>query len=794
MSTLISWLLPGNFLPHGHCYLWRPDVLWLHVGSDALMATSYYAIPLAIAYIVRRRRAVLPYSWVAALFAVSLLLCGTTHLMSIWTVWRPDYIVDGLIKLAAALFAVTTTIVVFALPRVMALRTPVGLQREFDARTAELVAVNARLREEVVARQRTESALRESETRFRATFETAAVGIAMVAPDGHWLQVNEVLCRITGYSQEELLGRTFGDITYPADLATDWAQASALLAGDIDTYALEKRYVRKDGTICWVLLTVSLVRQADGSPHYFISVVDDITARKQVEEAVQQRQLRLQLALEASRAATWDVDFTHGSIEHFDARACEMGGLDPARADWPAGTLCGLLHPEDRSLLLKAAEQAHGMPGPGPTIEYRITPPGGQVLWLQGAGVVERDQEGRPRQFIGVSIDITERKRLESQLRLSIDKLADASNRKDQFLATLAHELRNPLAPIANGVQVIQHSPSAEVLKRTSEIMERQVRHLVRLVDDLLDVSRVTRGKATLRTESLQISEVLASALESSWTPREAERLELVMELPEQPISVTGDRDRLKQVFSNILSNAAKYTEGRGTVSVRGYREGSQAVISITDTGVGIPPEALEEIFEMFSQLQPPGHGEAGLGIGLALVHQLVQLHGGQVEARSQGIGHGSEFVVRLPALPSAPPAINPLPPSPRAPGAVAAPRRVLIVEDNADCAESLRTLLQTMGHEVREAGDGEDAIELTQTFRPEVIFMDIGLPRMNGLEATRRIRELPLISRPLIVALTGWGQDVDRQLSRQAGILHHLTKPISYETLQSVFQLTDLS
>jgi PAS domain S-box-containing protein len=791
MSTLTSWLLPGNFLPHGDCYLWRADVLWLHVGSDAVLATSYYAIPLAIAYLVRRRRAVLPYSSVAAVFAVALLLCGTTHLMSIWTVWRPDYVVDGLIKLAAALFAATTAIMIFALPRAMALGTPAGLQREFAARTAELVAVNARLREEVAARERTESALRESETRFRATFENAAVGIAMVAPDGHWLQVNEVLCRITGYSQEELLARTFGDITYPPDLATDWAQASALLAGDIASYAMEKRYVRKDATITWVLLTVSLVRQADGSPHYFISVVDDITVRKQVEQAVQQRQLRLQLALEASRAATWGVDFTHGSIEHFDARSCELCGLDPAQANWPAGTLCALLHPEDRSLLLEASEQTHAVPGPGPTIEYRITPPGGGVLWLQGAGVVERDQEGRPRQFIGVSIDITDRKRLEGQLRLSIDKLADASNRKDQFLATLAHELRNPLAPIANGVQVIQRSPSAEVLERTTAIMERQVRHLVRLVDDLLDVSRVTRGKVTLRTEPLQISEVLASALEASWTPTESARLELVMDLSDEPISVTGDRDRLKQVFSNILSNAAKYTEGKGTVWVRGYREGSEAIISIKDTGVGIPREALEEIFEMFSQLQPPGHGEAGLGIGLALVHQLVQLHGGQVQARSQGIGHGSEFVVRLPALRSASPAMTALPPSPRATGAVAAARRVLIVEDNADCAESLRTLLQTMGHEVREACDGEDAIELTQTFRPEVIFMDIGLPRMTGLEATRRIRELPLISRPLIVALTGWGQDVDRQLSRQAGILHHLTKPISYETLQRVFQLT---
>jgi PAS domain S-box-containing protein len=663
MHSFLDWLLPGNFMPHGHCYLWRPDVLWLHVGSDALITASYYAIPLALAYFVRRRRAVLPYWWIPALFAAFIFLCGTTHLMNIWTVWRPDYIVDGLIKLATALASAATACVVFAaLPAALALRTPIELQAEVAARTRELLAANVRLREEVAARERSESALHE-------------------------------------------------------------------------------------------------------------------------------KQARMELALQASRAATWTIDYTHDSSEQFDARASELAGLDPSRSVWPAGTFCALLHAQDRARMQQAAERTHAMSGPGPTIEYRIERQHGEVIWLQGTGIVDRDGAGQPRRFIGVSVDITERKGLERQLRHSIDKLAEANTRKDRFLATLAHELRNPLAPIANGVQIIKRAPSADTMQRTIEIMERQIRHLSRLVDDLLDVSRVTRGKATLRTERLDIRELLANALESSWTTADAERIQLSLDLPDTALLVDGDRDRLTQVFANILSNAAKYTKGSARLWVTARREGNEAVVGIRDSGVGIPPDSLGSIFEMFSQLQPPGYGEGGLGIGLALVHQLVQLHGGSVEARSEGIGHGSEFIVRLPLLtPAAAPA-GPVPAA-SASGEAGEPHRVLVVDDNGDCAESLGALLQLMGHEVRAVEDGARAIEVARTFRPAVIFMDIALPRMNGLEAAQQIQALALAEPPLIVALTGWGQDVDRERSLRAGIRYHLTKPIDPESLQRVFRI----
>jgi PAS domain S-box-containing protein len=788
MSKFLDWLLPSNFIPHGHCYLWRADVLWLHVGADALIAASYYAIPLAIVYFVRRRRAVLPYWWVAALFATFIFLCGTTHLMNIWTIWHPDYVVDGLIKLATGLVSATTAVLIFAaLPRVLALRTPIELQDVVGARTAELQAANLRLRDEIAARERTEAALRASEIRFRATFENAAVGIAHVAPDGRWLKVNAVLCRITGYAHAELLQRTFADITYPSDVESDWQQARLLLAGQIDAYSMEKRYVRKDGSIVWVMLTVSLVRDRAGTPEYFISIVDEITQRKRIEAELQERQYHTQLAFEASRAATWVIDFTRGSSEQFDARACELAGLDATRREWPAGTFCTLLSAADRERMLAAQAATRAAAGPGPTVEYRIVRSDGEARWLQGTGIVERDSEGHPRRFIGVSIDITERKQLETQLRLSVAQLAEANSRKDHFLATLAHELRNPLAPIANGVQLMKRSPSPMALLSTIEMMERQIAHVVRLVDDLIDVSRVTHGKARLRREPLAIAPLLSGALEASWMPADSARLQFLVDAPEVPVVVEGDRDRLTQVFSNILANAAKYTRGEGKVWVSVTREANEAVVRIRDTGIGIPPEALNSIFEMFSQLREPGYGESGLGIGLALVQQLVELHGGSVTARSEGVGRGSEFIVRLPLLAAAAPAAEPARLAPDT--ASEQVYRILVVDDNADCAQSLGALLRLLGHEVREAADGVEAIDAAQAFEPDIIFMDIGLPRMSGLEATQRIHALRLRVRPLVVALTGWGQEIDRERSRRAGFAYHLTKPIDHATLQSVLQ-----
>ena len=922
MSRFLAWLLPTNFMAHGHSYLWRPDVLWLHVSSDGLIATSYFAIALALVYLLRRRRAVLPYWWVPALFAAFMFFGGATHAMSMWTVWRPDYLVDGLVKGLTALVSAASAITVFAvLPRVRALRTPIELRAEVDAQTAELAAANARLRREVAARERGEVALRQSEARFRATFENAATGIAHIAPDGRFLHVNAELCRLTGYSREELFARSFADITHPHDLEKDALQVRRLLAGETDSYVTEKRYVRKDGSIVWVMVTASLTRNPDGRPLHFISVVDDITERKRAQEALSEsaqrlsalanslptlafaadvrglltftnvrfqaytgltaetllgegwlralhpedraraqatwsrsvvtgeayaaeyrlrrhdgvhrwhlcrcepvrdwtgavvdwfgtatdieehkqgevvlheKELRMRLALEASGAATWVIDYASEDVEHFDARSCELAGFTPGQRSWPAGTFCRLLHPEDRARMQAAFSQTHENTGPGPMIEYRILRSDGQIRWLQGAGIMQRDGSGRARRFIGVSIDVTGRKRLEAELRSTIQKLAEADRRKDEFLATLAHELRNPLAPIRSGIQLMKLSAGGadDTLRRTTEMMERQMSHLVRLVDDLLDVSRVTRGKVQLRRERLALKDVLRGALESSWTPMESKRLNLTVSLTDEPLIVEGDRDRLTQVFSNILANAAKYTAAGGNAWLSLHHEGGEAVVRVKDTGIGIPPDALEQIFEMFSQLKPSEHGEGGLGIGLALVKQLVQMHGGHVEARSDGTGRGSEFIVRLPALDAATLGTRPIA-APQRPAIPGPRRRVLVVDDNRDAAESLAALLTLLQHETRQVHDGAAAIAAAEEFAPDVVFMDIGMPFMSGLEAARAIRHLPLSRQPRIIALTGWSQDADRERSREAGIDQHLVKPIELEALRRVLELPELA
>jgi PAS domain S-box-containing protein len=513
--------------------------------------------------------------------------------------------------------------------------------------------------------------------------------------------------------------------------------------------------------------------------------------RREEPDRVAASEMQVRLALEASGAAMWIIDYTDGATERFDARSCEFAGLDPTLERWPPGTFCNLLHPDDRALMQAASQATHATAGRGPLAEYRIVRPDGAIRWLQGAGIVRRDERGRACQFIGISVDVTERKRLESELRATIEKLAEADRRKDEFLATLAHELRNPLAPIRHGVTILElTAPMADGPRRTLEMMDRQLAHLVRLVDDLLDVSRITRGNVPLRRERLELTQVLGSALDSIAGPSGAKRLELIVRLAEEPIAIEGDRDRLVQVFSNLLANAVKYTEPGGRIELSSRREGSSAVIRVRDTGIGIPPEALERIFEMFAQVRTDGasagRGEAGLGIGLALVRRLVEMHAGTVEARSQGLGHGAELIVRLPLAPKAA-AAGADAAAPPEPGRQQASHRVLVVDDHRDAAASLDALLRILGHEVRVAHDGVEAVEAARSFQPDIIFMDIGMPRMNGLEAARRIRELPLATRPAIIALTGWGQDADRERSARAGIDEHLVKPIELAALHRV-------
>ena len=371
------------------------------------------------------------------------------------------------------------------------------------------------------------------------------------------------------------------------------------------------------------------------------------------------------------------------------------------------------------------------------------------------------------------------------ETRAYLEEREQANDRKDMFLATLAHELRNPLAPIRNSLAILRMSapqPNAEALH---EIMERQINHMVRLVDDLMEVSRITRGKIELRRSTVELASILAAAIETSRPLIDGGGHQLTVSLPSEPLVLDADPMRLAQVFANLINNAAKYTDPGGRIAITARREGESAVITVTDNGVGIPAHALNMVFEMFAQAEPANsRSQTGLGIGLTLVRNLVDMHGGNVTAASEGRGRGSQFTVRLPltARPQvdkenaaiAAPSVRPLP-------------RVLVVDDNRDAADSLGALLQIMGAEVRVAHDGFAALEEFDTFHPGVVVLDLGMPELDGYEVARRIRKRPDSRETLLVALTGWGQEKERLSTKAAGFDHHLIKPVDLDSMKAV-------
>jgi PAS domain S-box-containing protein len=386
-------------------------------------------------------------------------------------------------------------------------------------------------------------------------------------------------------------------------------------------------------------------------------------------------------------------------------------------------------------------------------------------------GLSGQADNGLDNECLAVIMDITKRKRAEEALR-------DADRRKNEFLATLAHELRNPLAPIRTAVEILrQQGPREASLQAAQDMIERQLQHMVRLIDDLMDVGRISRGKLHLRPERIELAMVLKHVLEASSTHVQSRDLALAVSLPPQPVYLDADPVRLVQVFQNLLNNACMYTDKGGSIQVNVEHDGANVVIRFIDSGVGIAPDDLPDLFEMFSQVSaPPDQSASGLGIGLALARGLVELHGGDIEARSEGLGKGSEFLVRLPIAAAMP---VPEPVQKRAGREAVTSRRVLVADDNPDNAESLAMLLRLNGHEVETALDGIQTIEAAQRFRPDVVLLDIGMPRLDGYGACRQIRAQPWGKAIAIYALTGWGQDDDHRKSREAGFNGHLVKPV---------------
>jgi signal transduction histidine kinase len=386
-------------------------------------------------------------------------------------------------------------------------------------------------------------------------------------------------------------------------------------------------------------------------------------------------------------------------------------------------------------------------------------------------------------------VDITERKQLEGELHLRLEELATADRHKDEFLAMLAHELRNPLAPLRNALQILDMaSADAQMKHRAKEMMGRQLHHLVRLVDDLLDVSRILTGRVDLRKEHFDLKAAISRAVETAEPLIDARGHRLLISLPDNPVPVHADLVRVSQAISNLLTNAAKYTSKPSQIWLTAERDGAHAVVRVKDEGIGIAPEMLERIFDLFVQADAsPGRARGGLGIGLTLVRRLLELHEGSVTAKSEGLGHGSEFIVRFPAAIAQRPLEGPQGVEEIALTGDPQTRRVLIVDDNVDAADSIAMLLQASGFSVRCVYDGVSVLSVARAYRPGVIVLDIGLPDITGYEVARRLRAQPEFAHTPIVAVTGYGQKNDRERAQEAGIDHHMTKPVDPDALRAV-------
>jgi PAS domain S-box-containing protein len=632
---------------------------------------------------------------------------------------------------------------------------------------------------DLTPRKQMEESLRQSEQRF-GRFMQQLPGLAWIKDlAGRYVYANDAALRIFGCTREELYGKTDADVFPPATAGQFEQHDRQALTSETGVQVIETLQ-HPDGIVHQSVVSKFPILGPEGSPAFVGGMAIDITDRLRAEKVLAESEERFRQLAENINEVFWMTDpqttellYISPAYERVWGRSCQSLYENPR-------SFMDAVHPDDRERVRIDVLEKQSR-GEQVDKEYRIIRPDGSIRWVRDRAFPVKDAAGRFYRLVGIIDDFTQRKLAEEALR-------EADRRKDEFLATLAHELRNPLAPIRNATEVLRLKDLADPQQQSArDVIDRQVRQMVRLIDDLLDISRITRGKLQLRKDRTELATALHSAVEASRPLIDALAHELTVTLPQEPIHLLADPIRLAQVFSNLLNNAAKYTEKGGHIWLTAERQGGEVVVSVRDTGIGIAAMHLPRLFEMFSQVAPAlERSQGGLGIGLALVRGLVELHGGSVQAHSAGPGKGSEFTVRLPV------AETPTPPRP-APTAVdrsAGPKlRILVADDLPDCVETLALLLRLAGHDVRTAHDGLEAVQAAATFRPDVALLDIGMPKMNGYEAARHIRQQPWGQGMRLVALTGWGQDEDRRRTLDAGFDLHFVKPVEPRALEQLLE-----
>ncbi|QDU46369.1 Autoinducer 2 sensor kinase/phosphatase LuxQ [Symmachiella dynata] len=646
---------------------------------------------------------------------------------------------------------------------------------------------------DISAIKRTEDELREARSRLESTLAAAEIGTWEFDAVKNTVRADPNLARMFDVSLEDEASNaleSYLKAIHPDDQkrVTEGIE-QAIKAGS--TYENEFRIVGSGNEVRWVVARGRVERDNTGQAIRLPGVAMDISERKQVEKALQESKEQFRLALDSAELGTWSVNPATYHLtcdERF--RIIFHGCADPITYDQAIAAI----HPDDQQRIRDAVAKAIRPDNPARYAqEYRIVQPNGTNRWVFAKGRANfepTDAGQRLVSFDGTLMDITQQRKMQEELRELASRLAETDRRKDEFLATLAHELRNPLAPIRTGLEIMKSvMDDPETMEDIRCTMERQTQQLIMLVDDLLDVSRISKGKLKLRKCRVKLADVIQSAVEASNSFIDESNHKLITDIPSEPIYLNADPNRLAQVVSNLLNNSIKYTPEGGRIRLSAERQENDVVVSVEDNGLGIPAEMLDRIFEMFAQIdRPQEKGYTGLGIGLSLVKSLVELHQGQIEVHSEGIGKGSLFSVRLPIhieTHAEEPTLSRIDQT----ATESTNRKVLVVDDNKAGAKMLSMIVKMLGNDVRKAYDGQEGIEVAEDFLPDVILMDIGMPKMNGYEAARYIRQQPWGNKIMLVALTGWGQDEDKQKTKAAGFDHHLVKPAEPAAIQELLE-----
>ena len=634
----------------------------------------------------------------------------------------------------------------------------------------------SKITRDLTERRAAEEHMRTSEERFRLLVEgVREYAIFLLDPSGHVLTWNAGARRLKGYNADEIIGKHFSVFYPPEALARNWPAHELERALAEGRYEEEGWRVRKDGSRFWASVLITTLRDRDGVVRGFSKITRDLTERRRYEEELRRSEERFRVLLEGVEDYAIMLLDTEGRIASWNEGAQRILGYEPQeiigdnfeRFFLPEEIAAGRPAAELRAARLNRRAEDRG---------WRVRKDGTR-FWADVVVTALHDEHGALRGFAKVTRDLSERKRMES--------LEEQGRHLTEFLAMLAHELRNPLAPIRNALSILavdrDLSPQTEWCR---DVIDRQTVHLTRLVDDLLDVSRITRGKLRMEGVPMDFNLAATRAIESAKPLIDARGHRLHVKLAPAPVPVNGDLTRLTQMVVNLLNNAAKYTPVGGDITLEVDADRDDAILRVRDTGVGIPPALLERMFDLFAQGERTlDRSEGGLGIGLTLARRIVALHGGSIKAASAGAGKGAEFVVRIPRL-QVVGAERSKPEGQRGFAARSNKRSVLVVDDNVDSAMSMAMLLRVVGHEVEVAHDGQGALDQVAKAVPDVVLLDIGLPGMSGLEVARHLRARPDGGRLRLYAMTGYGQEADRERSAAAGFDGHLVKPVQANEL----------